>query len=161
MLIETEVTIDAPPSKLWSILTEFDAFPEWNPFLTRIKLTSGDIQTLDASQDDNPQAALEVSLEPEGPSSRRIFTPAVVKWKKDTEFAWLGSVRLLGLSLFTGEHHFELRQQGDGKTLFRHYESFGGLLCRPILYWIGDKTRRGFENMNQALKQRAESVVVV
>ncbi|MEE8605554.1 MAG: SRPBCC family protein [Candidatus Aminicenantaceae bacterium] len=35
--IHTEVEIHAPSEHVWQILTDFRSFPEWNPFIQRIK----------------------------------------------------------------------------------------------------------------------------
>ncbi len=31
--IETEIEIAASPERVWSILMDFSAYPEWNPFI--------------------------------------------------------------------------------------------------------------------------------
>ena len=59
--------------------------------------------------------------------------------------------------MFDGEHHFEVTDAGEGKTLFRHWEKFDGLLVPLIWALIGDKTSEGFEQMNAALKARVEN----
>jgi len=35
--IKTEITINATPDKVWEILTKFDEYPNWNPFIKSIK----------------------------------------------------------------------------------------------------------------------------
>lgn len=35
--IKTEILINATPEKVWSILTSFDNYPNWNPFIKSIK----------------------------------------------------------------------------------------------------------------------------
>ena len=57
--------------------------------------------------------------------------------------------------IFDGEHHFEL-QPRNGGTLFVQREAFKGILV-PLVGGVLEKTRRGFEQMNAALKQRAEA----
>ena len=34
--IETEILIEADPEKVWSILTDFENHPKWNPFIKAI-----------------------------------------------------------------------------------------------------------------------------
>ena len=31
--IETTETIEAPPERVWQILTDLDSYPDWNPFI--------------------------------------------------------------------------------------------------------------------------------
>jgi uncharacterized protein YndB with AHSA1/START domain len=35
--INTEILINATPKKVWSILTNFAEYPNWNPFIKSIK----------------------------------------------------------------------------------------------------------------------------
>jgi hypothetical protein len=36
MQIKTEIPIGAPASAVWSILMDFERYPEWNPFIKKI-----------------------------------------------------------------------------------------------------------------------------
>jgi uncharacterized protein YndB with AHSA1/START domain len=31
--IQAEIVIDAPPERVWKVLTDFPALPQWNPFM--------------------------------------------------------------------------------------------------------------------------------
>ena len=55
-----------------------------------------------------------------------------------------------------GEHALVIESRGDDRVRLLHYELFRGLLVTPLLGLIGANTRRGFEEMNRALKERAE-----
>ncbi len=37
--IKTEIEIAATPEQVWSILTDFSAYPQWNPFIRSINGT--------------------------------------------------------------------------------------------------------------------------
>ena len=35
--VTTPIDIDARPQAVWDVLVDFPAYPEWNPFMDRIK----------------------------------------------------------------------------------------------------------------------------
>jgi len=143
--IETETTIDAQPEAVWAVLTDFAAYPEWNPFVTRIQ---GAAET---------GTHLEVRIRGCGQEGM-TFTPEVLAAKAGESFRWKGHLFLPGL--FDGEHGFHIRRDGSGGVRFVQRERFSGLLVPFIAGSIEESTRCGFERMNAALKARAEAPVV-
>ncbi len=83
------------------------------------------------------------------------FTPTVIEFRVEKEFRWLG--KLWSERLFSGEHAFLLEESGGGKTLFIQKETFRGILVPVIMGLTGSSTKRGFEEMNKALKHEAET----
>jgi hypothetical protein len=143
--IETSITMAAPPSRVWDVLTDFTRFPEWNPFIRSIK---GDLAV---------GSRLDVQIAPPGKKSMR-FRPTVRAANANHELRWLGLLLVPGL--FDGEHYFVLEPQGTGTTRFVHGERFSGVLVGLIMRaGMLDVTRQGFEAMNAALKQRVEAQV--
>ena len=69
------------------------------------------------------------------------------------ELRWLG--RLLAPGIFDGEHSFRIEPLAQGRLRFVQEESFRGLLVGLTGGTLA-KTESGFEQMNQALKARAE-----
>ena len=140
--LRSELDIDAPAARVWDVLTDFSSYPEWNPY---IKSIAGEARE---------GAKLTVRLEPPG---RRGMTvkPAVQTVDAPREFRWLG--RLLLPRLCDGEHIFELQTNDTGGTRLVQREEFRGVLVSPLLRWVGKSTQRGFEEMNVALKGRAEA----
>jgi hypothetical protein len=140
--IKTSVLIDAPVSKVWQVLSEFEAYGRWNPFLRSI---SGSAVV---------GGVLKVVIQvPKG--SSMVFKPKVLRFEAEREFRWLG---VLGVSgVFDGEHYFILRDLGGGVT-----EVFHGEIFRGILVGVFEKmgmlrnTVFGFELMNEALKKECE-----
>jgi hypothetical protein len=139
--IRTSIEIEASPAAVWEVLADFDAYPDWNPFIRSI------VGTLSQGEQ------LKVSLGASGKKPMR-FTPAVTDVVQGEEFAWLGHVGMSGI--FDGHHHFQLSATDTG-TRFDHFEEFSGLVSPIVLAAIGTTTVRGFEEMNQALKDRAEA----
>jgi hypothetical protein len=137
--LHTEIEIDAPAEKVWKVLTDFAAYPDWSPFVRRV---DGEVSV---------GARLHVFIQPSG-GRGMSFRPTVLVADPNRELRWLGHFWLPGL--FVGEHSFVIEPLGEGRVRFVQQERFGGLLLWKVL--DGD-TRRGFEEMNRALKVRAES----
>jgi hypothetical protein len=81
------------------------------------------------------------------------FAPVVLAARRGKELRWRGRVLLPGI--FDGEHAFELEERG-GRCSFRQSERFTGVLV-PLLGTALAATELGFQAMNAALKQQAES----
>ena len=143
--LHTEIEIDAPPERVWQVLTDFAAYPEWNPFVTSVR---GDGELKEG-------ARLEIVVRvPDGPTM--TFKPRVLKVEPARELRWLGTLPLPGL--FNGEHIFRLEAAGGGGARFLHGEHFSGLLI-PFMGGVLRKTERGYRLMNEALKARVERSV--
>ena len=139
--ISHTIDIDATPEAIWHELADTGSYPDWNPFVRRLE---GELEE---------NARLEVEIEP--PGGRRMkFRPTVLAARPGRELRWLGRLVLPGL--FDGEHSFEIEQAGDGRSRLTQAERFSGLLVRPFGGAL-EKTERGFEAMNVALKARAEA----
>ncbi len=137
----TSIPITAPPHRVWHLLTDFASFPQWNPFIRR---ASGELR--EGSQ-------LEVYLQPSG-ARGMTFRPRVLKVEPNRELCWLGHFLIPGL--FDGEHIFTIEPLETGRVRFVQRENFTGLLV-PLFWRLLEKdTRWGFEEMNRALKLRAE-----
>ena len=85
------------------------------------------------------------------------FAPKVLVAEENAEFRWIGKLGFEGV--FAGEHYFILEETDRGTTIFRHGETFTGLLAYPLFAVIGEGTENGFKAMNLALKARVEQEV--
>ncbi len=83
------------------------------------------------------------------------FKPTVLKVEPERELRWLG--RLLVPGIFDGGHSFRVEPAGEGRVRFTQAERFGGVLVPVFGKKMLEQTRRGFEAMNEALKQRVEA----
>jgi hypothetical protein len=140
--IETQIEIDAPPDVVWQVLTDFDAYPEWNPALVGM---SGDLEvgkTLRFSTDDTPDAL--------------TFEPVVREVRPGEHLRWEGQLLVPGL--FDGEHFFDLELLPNGGTRLTQSEHFRGITVPFLSGWLGDNTHPDFIAMNEALRERAISV---
>ncbi|RQO70587.1 SRPBCC domain-containing protein [Pedobacter sp. KBW06] len=139
--IKTEILINARPESVWAILTAFDQYPDWNPFIKSIK------------GDGTVGNRLVVRIEP--PEAKSMtFKPRVLAFEANKEFRWIGNLLFSGL--FDGEHKFELIDHGNGTTTLIQSEHFKGILVSLFAKQLDNNTRRGFMEMNAKLKELAE-----
>ncbi len=134
--ISTQTKIEATAAEVWKVLTDFENYAEWNPFIKSIKGMVKPGKTIEAQID-----------------NMRI-SPQVLVFKQNEEFKWLGHLFIKGL--FDGEHRFQLIANADGSTTFIHSERFRGILIPFFKKMINGKVRDGFVAMNLALKARVE-----
>jgi len=138
--IYTEIEIDAPASAVWTIITDFENFPHWNPFIKEIA--------------GNPKegSQIEVFIKPPNSSGMK-FKPKILNYDPEKEIRWLGRLWISGL--FDGEHSLTIREIEENKVLFIQKEKFTGLLVSLLSNMLKD-TESGFKLMNAALKREAE-----
>jgi hypothetical protein len=140
--IHTEIEIDAPAERVWRVLTDFATYQEWNPFIRR---GTGEVTV---------GSRLYVFIQPSG-GKGMSFRPKVLVADPGRKLCWLGHLWVPGL--FDGEHSFVIEPLGEGRVRFLQRERFGGLLLPLLSKMLDGKIRRGFEEMNQALKRRCET----
>ncbi|WP_255150408.1 SRPBCC domain-containing protein [Halorarius halobius] len=139
--LETAIDIDAPADVVWAVLTDFDAYPEWNRY-TRV--------------DGEAVAGTTLEVAP-GPDANRVptFRPEILR-ADGGELRWLGHLIVPGL--FDGEHRFVVEPLDGDRSRLVQSEQFRGLLVRPVLWYAGADTEATFEAVNRAVKARAEAL---
>ncbi len=137
--LRTEILIKAPAEKVWATLTDFDTYPRWNPFITRLVGDTSEGRKIEAT-------LLGITIK-----------PRIERMESDTELRWVNHLGVPGI--FDGEHYFRLDGKGDDATRFVHGERFTGFLV-PIFALVGqfNKIESAFVDMNEALKARVEGV---
>ncbi len=139
--VRTQIVINAPAEKVWQILTDFARYPQWNPF---IKSITGE-----------PKVGNTITARIEPPGAQGMtFKPTVLAFIANREFRWKGKLFVKGL--FDGEHIFQLTPNADGTTTLLHREVFTGILVPLFAKMLDTNTLQGFQQMNEALKLRAE-----
>jgi hypothetical protein len=138
--IRSEIEIEASSETVWSVLTDFAAFPEWNPFMRSVagELAQG--------------GQITVTMQPPGHGAS-TFRPTLLSVDAGRGFRWRGHVLVPGI--FDGEHVHEIEALAPGRTRYIQREEFRGVLV-PFVGGMLRDTERGFQEMNAALKARAE-----
>jgi hypothetical protein len=134
--LHTEITINSDAETVWSIFTDFENYPNWNPFIKSIK------------------GEIEVGKQFEAEIGDFSFKPTTKAYDAQREFSWLG--RLLLPGIFDGRHSFVFTENSDGTTTLKHSEVFWGILVPFMKKKLDTEIKEGFESMNEKLKELAE-----
>ncbi|KAH3664336.1 hypothetical protein WICMUC_005721 [Wickerhamomyces mucosus] len=152
LFVNTEVEINAPPSKVREILLDFKTYNDWNTLIRDPKIEKS------SSNSQDPFKLIK------GDVLKFFFIPLngtgypVVETNTEQEFSWLGvgGHRLI----FSGLHFFKFKSIDDGKkTILVHGEDFTGLLVGPFKWFKGGEkeVEKGYTQLSNVIKQRAET----
>ena len=141
--IRTEIEIKASPQRAWQVLTDFDNFPQWNPFIRQI----------------NGEAKVGIKLQIHLQTSRgksRIYRPTVTKVEPNHELRWLGKSFIPGM--FNGGRIFTIQPLEVNYIRFVHKEIFTGLGASLAGNRLDEDLYQSFDKMNNAFKKKVEQV---
>lgn len=146
------VSIDAPIETVWTVMTDIDAYGEWNPFLFRAECPSP------------PKPGDPIVLHVRWRNGRTSRSPERVTlveppygdgddWRATLAYVYEGLPARLGL--VRGTRWQRLRQEPGGPTVYDTVEEFSG----PLVPLAGPaRVADGFRRHADALKRRAESL---
>lgn len=137
--IRTAVEIDVPREKVYAILADLEAYPEWNPYHRAVegKFEEGADLTIHVLRPDGKQVEVP---------------PHMMRIVENEEITWGGGIR----GIFYGEHSFLLESATADTTLLRHNEDFSGMAI-GFADLPPDVIAEGYHQMNLALKRLLES----
>ncbi|MFC4358598.1 SRPBCC family protein [Halobium salinum] len=139
--IRTDIEIDAPPRVVWEVLTDLDAYAEWNP------------QTTNASGAVREGERVAITVDRQGRRSASM-RPRVVEADPERRLEWVATV--LHPRLFEARHSFELDALDGDRTRVHNRERLSGVLVR---FLVDEDAVRAYEAMNRALAARVASLV--
>lgn len=139
--VTTTIDIAAAPQSVYAVLTDVEAYDQWNPFIVEAAGTVA------------PGERLRLRMAP-AQGRAMTFKPKVLVAEPARELRWLGSLGVRGI--FDGEHSFTLTPTTTGTRLTQS-ETFRGVLV-PFLGSLIERTEGDFDRLNAALKRRAEAV---
>jgi hypothetical protein len=139
--VSAEIEINSYPESVWKILTDFATYDQWNPFINKIIGI--------------PTEGSKIDIYLETPSGKnRKYSPRITKVEEGRELRWSGKSSLPGL--LNAEHIFTIEELRPERVRFIQREVFNGLLTRIFGKGVDIDVRQGFQDMNDALKKRAE-----
>ena len=111
--LTTEIDIAATPQRVWQVLSDLSAYPEWNPFIVQAtgRAVVGDRLTLRMQ----PVVGRE-----------RTLRPTVTEAREGERLRWVGRLGIRGI--LDVEHSFLLEPARGSHTRLVQREDFRGLL---------------------------------
>lgn len=139
--VHSHIEIDSYREGVWKILTDFASYEQWNPFINKII--------------GQPREGSKIEIYIETPAGKnRKYSPTITKVEVGRELRWFGRSSLPGF--LDGEHIFSIEELQPERVRFTQREIFDGLLTRFFAKSLDTDVKQGFEDMNSALKKRAE-----
>jgi hypothetical protein len=141
--LASQIDVDASPSRVWEVLTDYGAYPEWNPFIVRAE---GRIEV---------GSRLSLRMQPVG--ARGVSLRPTVLEAVEGRLRWRGRLWMPGI--LDAEHDFRVEALDGGRSRLTQNEKFTGLLAPVMARPLDRHTLPAFKAMNAALKLRAEQPV--
>lgn len=138
---EHRVGVQAPAEVIWEQIYDLASWSEWNPLYPRAE---GQIRI---------GTELDLTLALPGEAHRTI-RPKVLDWVPNEQLHW--RLTMLG-GLVSNVRYIEIEALGPQNCILANGEVFGGLLGTFVARQVGRSVNRGFAQMGEALKDRAES----
>ena len=133
---ESSADIQAPPDRIWAILTDAPGYSRWDSSVIRIEGTIAPGNTIKVISSVNPN---------------RAFPVKVTEFEPGRLMRWTGG---MPLGLFKGVRTFSLTPNG-GTTRFHMREEFTGPML-PLIWRSMPDFQPSFDKFARGLKARVE-----
>lgn len=137
--IRTAIEIEAPPAKVYAVLSDLKSYPLWNPYHRKVV---GEFE-------EGADLAVHITR----PDGEQVdIPPHMIRIEPDRAIVWGGGIQ----GIFYGEHRFLLEPLSQTRTLLRHDEDFSGIAV-GFADLPADVIADGYQQMNRALKEHVEN----
>ena len=139
--VEDRIGIQAPPEVIWDIVRDLGRWSEWNPTYPKAEgqIRIGEILTVSLALPGQPVQELK---------------PKVLEWVPNEQLHW--RLTMMG-GLIKTLRYIEISPVSESGCIVDNGEIFGGFMGPSLGKRMGRVVRRGFQAMNEALKERAEA----
>jgi hypothetical protein len=143
--LHAHIDIAGTPERIWDVLMDLPAYPEWNPF---VRSAAGTFAL---------EGSPSLTFAPLSTTLRLTVRPTVLEAEAGRRLRFRFRLGRLGVpGLFDAEHVLTLDPQDGAVVRLWEQARFRGLLT-PLLTRLLNRTGGGaFATMNEALKHRVE-----
>ena len=140
--IDHDLEINAPPEKVWEVISDLDSYGEWNPFVLecRSTLKPGD------------PLRMKVKLG----SGVRQEQERVASYNEGVGFSYRMEPPPLGALASYRSH--KIVPLGEGRSRYISHFELNGWLSPVVKAFVGSKLQAGFDGMSHGIKDRAEAL---
>lgn len=139
--VSADIEINASPERVWSILTDFPAYPTWNPYIYPVR--------------GEAKAGTQLELTLHAGTSPVTFQATVLTAEPPRQLSW--AVRVFDVGVFERSQTFTIDEVGPHRVRLTSRERFRGLLL-PLEGGLPDDSKVGMDMMLHALRSAAEEV---
>jgi hypothetical protein len=140
--IEHRIGIQAPAEVIWEVISDLESWEQWNKLYPK---ASGQIRI---------GGTLDITLALPGQPPQQI-KPTVLEWVPNEQLHW--RLTMLGGFVKT-TRFFEIESLAEASSIVSNGELFAGMMGPSVAKRMGRSIYRGFMEMNEALKARAEAL---
>lgn len=155
ILFADPVEIRAPLELVWKIMTDFPAYPTWNPLNRFMKLDTtadlGECITFGVSW--GPYVKGDQIVPLDELKTHRVQNEILTIWQPNYCLAYADNLGVW----HRAERVQVISQLSNGNTRYHTYERWAGLITPLIRLVYGKKTLAGFNAASLALKKQAEA----
>jgi len=144
---EAEIVIQAPPERVWAVITDLDRYPEWNRFTPRITLATRDLRV---------GAELDLDCQMTPTSLLRDEREVILAVEPERFAFCMGTSRTRGRPGIKSFRWQLCHPHEGGRTRFENFEQFHGPIAPLVHALYSRKLRAAFVGYCADLKARAE-----
>jgi hypothetical protein len=142
--LKEEMDVAAPAERVWTLLTDFGSYPDWNPYI------------LSLETDEQPGSKLTLRIVQTNWKKPLTIRPKLTGFdRRFRELRWEGMVGIP--LLFDTLHWIRIERVDDESSRIVQAERFSGLFSSLLPQSGRRATRHAFKLMNKALRERAEA----
>jgi len=138
--LEHRIGVQAPAETIWEIISDLSSWHAWNPLYPQAE---GSLRI-------GGQLTLTLALHGQKPET---IKPTIVDWVPRDQIHW---TLKMGNGLVRTYRYIEIEALNENACIFSNGEIFSGLLGPLVARRLRKPIRRGFAEMGEALKARAE-----
>lgn len=141
--IEHELTVNAPASRVWEVISDLDKYPEWNPFVTRCS----------SSKQPGDPIVMRVRVLPFYAQPQTEIVNENIEGEK---FSY--NMKPLPMGLLHSYRYHMITPVDDKQCTYKSSFALMGPFSFFVKFLLGGNLRRGFTEMSEAVKARAEQL---